>query len=217
MAGRARKFRTLPPVGGCWAFAWLAGRVPRASLRTLGAAFWPAWKVARLRDHSARRRVWGLDRQSGATSESRGRRLGWKDLAHLGRQRRASQRNSISREEAGKSPAVPVYLPGPLPRRRAEWSFGLATFHAGAAASIRVRRDTCNGRDGDTRHKRLSQTRSAGRMASLCPDRLGASGEARDHEPSVTNQPTHHRRRPTANIERRTKRIGAPKGPDAST
>jgi hypothetical protein len=56
-------------------------------------------------------------------------------------------------------------------RRRADRTLTLATFHAGQAATPRVRRDARGWRAGGDRHDLVSRIRSARKMPGLGPDR----------------------------------------------
>ena len=160
--------------------------LPRASLRTRDEGFGPAWKVARLRDLSARRRVGVQGVAPGsvllrfAPQHGRRRALPIGPAAFPKHLRvpapwRRSGRRSRDRQEP----------PMPHTRRRADRSRNLAIFRARAAATSRVRRDARDGPQRCSGRERVSQARTARKMSGLDPDRTRASIEACGHGPSA--------------------------------
>ncbi len=134
---------------------WLPAFHSRASLRTRGVWAWPAWKVASTWLLSARRRGWvpgahtdasGIDPRPAFRLPTKAI-LGW--LARSGRATSCAARNTLcSRNGAHQLPrtetlqssrTVPLCLPRPHTRRRADRSPGLANFHAGQARTPRLR------------------------------------------------------------------------------
>ena len=184
---------------------------PRASVRTRGVGAGPAWKVARLRERSARRRVWV---RGGHTGTVRGGRI-FPVRGRLVRGAALKMAVRAAQEVAGLGqaqnpmialvsglivgialvPDVQVCAPGTHPRRRADRSFVLATFHAGPAPTPRVRRDARVWHAGGKHKSQVSPTRSARKMPRLGPDRHAqAPGRAATGLPS-TEHKRHHRTR----------------------
>ena len=159
LVGLTGPWRLSPPRQSC------------ASLRTRYDAPWPAWKVARLRERAARRRVWvpgAHTDTSGINPSAKIRPISkaWASTMAMGNIRSSGQhpkqtqfsewmfRRRAFASPRGKLemalrltatarswPVAPLCLPRTHTRRRADRSLTLATFHAGQGASYRVRRD----------------------------------------------------------------------------
>jgi len=214
LVGQIRSSRLLPT------------RQSRASLRTRYDAPWPAWKVARLRERSARRRVWVRGSHTGASGHERAVSVSLSVIQAFHADERmphggTSIQRTVFASDAGLSfgycperwwlplaleigpsvglgliPGVSVCAPGTHTRRRADRSRNLATFHAGPAAPYRVRRDARDGRAGDKRQGPVSPTRSARKRPRLGPDRHAQAPKRAATGLPPRNQTVTHRRRP---------------------
>ena len=180
---------------------------PRASLRTRGVGAGPAWKVASTKLLSARRRGWvpGAHTCTSGTNAIPTIRPLTKAIIWFCASSEpatscaartaifsAAPRTNLPR--TGKirpSRTVPVCTPRTHPRRRADRSPNLATFHAGVAATPRVRRDARGWHAVGQRHGRVSPTRSARKMPRLGPDL-----HAQASERTATGLPFTEQRRP---------------------